>query len=107
MAGMLAAGASCQLSISSVPAAVGAISGSVVLTDDALNVSTPSYATQTIHLSGTGTQATPTLTWLNPGVIDFGTNLSGVLNATAKSGSNAVPGTFAYAATATGEQPFR
>jgi streptogramin lyase len=61
-AGTLAAGVSCELSISFVPRASGTISGSLVLTDTALNAGAPSYATQSISLSGTGTQATPTST---------------------------------------------
>ena len=58
-AGTLAAGASCGLSISFAPAAVGTINGSFVLTDTALNAAAPSYATQSISLSGQGIQATP------------------------------------------------
>ncbi len=50
----LAAAASCVLSIEFNPTAVGSISGSVVLTDNALNASA---ATQTIALQGTGTTA--------------------------------------------------
>jgi hypothetical protein len=65
-AATLAAGASCALTISFEPAAVGSISGSLVLTDNALNASAPNYATQSIVLSGTATQATPTITWSNP-----------------------------------------
>ena len=51
----LAAGDDCQLSISFSPVAAGQISGSVVLTDNSLNVN---YATQTLPLSGTATQST-------------------------------------------------
>lgn len=91
-AGTLAAGASCQLSVSFVPAAVGAISGSLVLTDNALNVTTPSYATQSISLGGTGTRAVPAITWPTPSAITYGTALSSTqLNA-----STLVAGTFSY-----------
>jgi hypothetical protein len=59
--GTLAAGESCLLPISFSPTAAGTLSGSLVLTDNALNVS---GATQTIPLSGTGlppaTLASPT-----------------------------------------------
>ena len=55
--GTLVAGASCTLSISFAPTAAGSLSGSLVLTDNNLNV--PS-ATQTISLSGTATAATKT-----------------------------------------------
>ena len=54
-AGTLAVGASCTLPISFVPTAVGSLSGSLVLTDNNLNVPN---ATQTISLSGTGTGGT-------------------------------------------------
>jgi len=90
--GTLAAGASCQLSINFVPVTVGTNSGSLVLTDDSLNVTTPSYATQSIQLSGTATQATPSVSWATPLAITYGTALSNSqLNATAS-----VPGTFVY-----------
>ena len=48
-AGTLAAGASCNLSVDFLPTAAGQITGSVVLTDDDLNVAD---ATQSIGLSG-------------------------------------------------------
>jgi hypothetical protein len=90
--GTLAAGASCQLPISFAPTAAGALSGSLVLTDNNLNAAAPGYATQSIALSGTGTQATPTITWATPAAITYGTALSGTqLNA-----SSAVAGTFTY-----------
>ena len=53
--GTLAAGASCQLPISFVPTAVGALTGSLVLTDNNLNAAEPAYASQNISLSGPGT----------------------------------------------------
>ncbi|HKO10397.1 MAG TPA: Ig-like domain repeat protein [Acidobacteriaceae bacterium] len=59
-AGTLTAGSTCQLSISFVPASVGAITGSVVLTEG-VNPTSVNRSTQTIQLSGTGLQATPTL----------------------------------------------
>ena len=90
--GTLAAGASCQLPISFAPTAAGALSGSLVLTDNNLNAAAPGYATQSIALSGTGTQATPTITWATPAAITYGTALSGTqLNA-----SSTVAGSFAY-----------
>jgi sugar lactone lactonase YvrE len=57
----LAVGASCALPIDFAPIDVGSISGSVVLTDNALNLTSPSYATQTISVSGTSTQASQTI----------------------------------------------
>jgi len=52
--GTLAANASCQLAVSFAPAVAGPISGSLTLTDNALNATAPGYATQSIPLSGMG-----------------------------------------------------
>ena len=91
-AGTLAAGATCQLPISFTPEALGALSGVLVLTDNNLNAAAPVYASQSITLSGTATQATPTITWTRPAAIPYGTPLSATqLNAT-----STVAGTFAY-----------
>jgi len=60
MAGTLAAGASCTLPISFTPATPGSYSGSLVLTDTALNATN---ATQTIALNGTGTGYAQTITF--------------------------------------------
>ena len=70
-AGMLGAGESCELSVSFIPAGVGAIGGSLVLTDNALNAAGPNYATQSIALSGTAIQATPTDTVSSSAVSAF------------------------------------
>ncbi|MDE1177521.1 MAG: NHL repeat-containing protein [Edaphobacter sp.] len=51
--GTLAAGDSCQLSISFAPTGGGNITGSLVLTDTNLNAAAPDYATHSIALSGT------------------------------------------------------
>ncbi|HXM64273.1 MAG TPA: Ig-like domain repeat protein [Terriglobales bacterium] len=64
--GTLAAQSSCLLPISFAPTTVGVISGSAVLTDDSLNVTTPNYATQTIALDGTGIQASQTIDFTPP-----------------------------------------
>jgi len=60
-AGMLAAGASCQLAVDFVPTTAGPITGTAVVTDNTLNVT---YATQSIGLSGAGLAPliTPTVT---------------------------------------------
>jgi hypothetical protein len=90
--GTLAAGASCLLPISFTPTAAGALTGSLALTDNNLNAAAPGNAVQNISLSGTGTQATPTITWTTPAAITYGTQLSGVqLNAT-----STVAGIFTY-----------
>jgi hypothetical protein len=101
-AGTLASGASCQLPISFQPVAVGNLSGSLVITDNHLNAASPAYATQSIALSGTATQATPNIRWAQPAAITYGTSLSGILNASEASSGQSVPGTFAYTATITG-----
>jgi sugar lactone lactonase YvrE len=56
----LTPGAECNVSISFKPTATGSIQSSAVLTDNALN---GNPATQSIALSGTSQQATPTLTF--------------------------------------------
>jgi sugar lactone lactonase YvrE len=58
--GSLAANTDCDLVISFAPTQVGAIAGSLVLTDTTLNAAGPAYATQTVALSGVGTQASTT-----------------------------------------------
>jgi sugar lactone lactonase YvrE len=50
----LIAGASCTLPVSFEPLSTGTDSGSLTLLDNNLNALTPSYATQTISLSGQG-----------------------------------------------------
>jgi len=90
--GTLAAGASCALSISFTPTAAGSLSGSLALTDNNLNATAPAYASQSISLAGTGTHATPVITWPTPMPIAYGAALSATqLDATAS-----VPGTFSY-----------
>jgi streptogramin lyase len=61
--GTLAAGATCFLSVSFTPTAIGALTGSLMLTDNAPNAAAPSYATQTIPLSGMGIQGPQTITF--------------------------------------------
>jgi hypothetical protein len=91
-AGTLAAGASCQLPISFTPAEVGTLGGSLVLTDNNLNAAAPSYSSQSITLIGTGTQATPIITWATPAPITYGRPLRRrELNARSN-----VAGTFTY-----------
>ena len=84
----LLAGASCDLSANFAPTSVDINLGSVVLTDNALNVETAGVgsATQTIGLSGTGVVPPPTITGDSPSygpiaggtvVAIAGTNLTG------------------------------
>ncbi len=88
----LAAGSSCNFSVSFTPAAVGAITGSLTLTDNDLNQATPAYATQSVALTGTGAQATPAITWSTPSPITYGTALS----STQLDAASTVAGTFMY-----------
>src|SRR5262249_19396087 len=74
-AGTLAAGASCVLSISFVPATGGNLNEALVLTDNNLNAATPNYAMQSIPLSGNGLPTTPSVTWVAPMAITYGTPL--------------------------------
>jgi sugar lactone lactonase YvrE len=86
----LTPGASCNLSISFTPTAVGAISSSAVLTDNALNLNP---ATQTISLNGTGTQDSQTITFNLPASITYSPNETVTLSATGGNSGN--PVTFA------------
>ena len=91
-AGILAAGGSCSLAVAFSPATPGAQTGSLVLTNSTGNAAGPSYATQSVTLSGTGTQGSPTVTWTTPANIPYGTALS----ATQLNAVSSAPGTFAY-----------
>lgn len=73
-AGTLAAGESCLLPISFEPTTGGALSGSLVLTDNNLYAAAPNYATQTISMSGTATQtdATSTAVAISPNPVAQG-----------------------------------
>ena len=65
----LAVGANCDVSLNFEPTTAGALSGSVVLTDNALNVA---GATQKIPVSGTGiTEATTTTLTANPTTVSI------------------------------------
>jgi sugar lactone lactonase YvrE len=60
-AGTLGQGSSCNLEVNLTPVSVGSISGSLVLTDNSENATSP-YATQTITLIGTGLASAGALT---------------------------------------------
>ncbi|HZL28485.1 MAG TPA: MBG domain-containing protein [Acidobacteriaceae bacterium] len=85
------ANTSCTLPISFTPTTGGNISGSLVISDNSVNLG----ATQTIALNGAATgavQTTPTITWPTPAAITYGTALTTTqLDATAS-----VLGTFVY-----------
>jgi DNA-binding beta-propeller fold protein YncE len=81
---------SCDLAVSFTPQATGSIAGKATMTDNAPG------SPQVVNLSGSGTKATPIITWATPLPITYGTTLAGVLNATVKNGVNTVTGTYAY-----------
>ena len=85
----LAIGSQCTLAVDFVPTTAGASTGSVVLTDNHLNVVN---TTQSVTLSAQGVQSTPTITWTAPASIAYGTALS---SSQLDAGSS-VPGTFTY-----------
>ena len=78
--GTLAANASCTLPISFVPTTSGTLSGSLVLTDNTLNVSA---STQSISLNGTGTSLSAPVAGLSPLTVPF-TNTPVGITATAQ-----------------------
>lgn len=55
-----------------------------------------------VSVTVTVSRITPAISWPQPSALNYGTNLSSVLDATAKNSSTAVSGTFAYTATPTG-----
>ena len=95
--GLLASGSFCDLSISFVPSAAGPINGSLVLTDNALNAPAPSYATQTITLSGTGVRSkfTPAISFASSAESNFVSNpVTFTATLTANSGTPTGTATF-------------
>ncbi len=94
--GTLAAGASCLLPISFTPASAGALSGSLVLTDNNLNAAAPDYATQSIKLSGTGTgEVTPAIVLVSSANPAFMSN-SVTFTATISSSAGTPTGTVSF-----------
>jgi len=98
-AGGLAVGASCTYAVDFAPAFAGGNSDALVLTDNNLNAAGPGYTAQSIRLSGLGVaplpppQTTPTVTWAPPTAINYGSDLSSILNAVANTA-----GSFTYTA---------
>ena len=91
-AGTLAAGASCNLTISFSPQLSTDTSGWLTYTYDGPDQASSSYQTPAIPLIAGGAQIASTLTWANPSAIVYGTALGGQqLNASAN-----VQGTFSY-----------
>jgi len=90
--GTLPAGNQCTLALSFMPPSGGAISGTLVLTDNSLNTTASAYATQTVSLSGVATKGTPPVTWSTPADIVYGTPL----DSTQLDATSTVAGTFSY-----------
>ena len=86
----LATNASCNIAIDFKPTSVGSISGSAVLTDTNLNASSPSYATQSIGLSGTGNGDPTTTTASNASANYSSASQSVTLSATVSSSEGTV-----------------
>ncbi len=90
--GAIAAGAACELAVSFSPTLGGMNTGSLVLTDDALNAIAPNNATQTVNMSGSGLHGPAPIVWPNPAAVYYGAALSATqLNAT-----SLAAGTFTY-----------
>jgi len=81
---------SCSVSINFTPQSTGSITGKVTITNNAPG------SPEVINLSGSGTKATPTISWPTPSPISYGTTLAAVLNAAAKNGTNTVAGSYSY-----------
>lgn len=86
-AATLAAGQFCVLAVGFDPASGGAVSGTLVLTDNNLNAAAPRYATQSIQLNGQGPLKAQTITFPYVAQTAYQYAASVVaLNATATSG---------------------
>ncbi len=88
-AGTLAAGADCTYGVNFIPATAGTISGSLALTDDALNAAAPNYATQAVTLTGVG--LTTTTTTLSANSSSINPNQSVTFTATVTSAASGTP----------------
>lgn len=88
-AGKLDVGSSCVYEVDFIPAVRGPISGSLVLTDTNLNAVSPSYAMQSMVLSGTGMTSDATRTTMrvspNPVTVDLGLTMIATVIDTTKS----------------------
>jgi YVTN family beta-propeller protein len=104
----LSMGATCDVSANFSPTIGGALTGSVVLTDNSLNAVAPNYVAQSIALSGTAWGSTVPQLSFTPALSSqmYGAAIgAGVLDATASYNGSALAGTFTYMATAGSSQP--
>jgi pimeloyl-ACP methyl ester carboxylesterase len=98
---ILPANSNCLVTIAFTPKAQGSRQATLSIADS------ESGSPQTINMTGTGVQSTPTLIW-NPSAVSiaYGTPLgSGILDATANQNDSNLAGTFAYTATINGGTP--
>jgi hypothetical protein len=89
-AGTLAHGESCIYAADFIPQAAGAVSGSLVLTDNNLNAASPNYTTQSIGLSGTATKiaTTTTVTFsVNPAILGQPVTITATVSPSAATGT--------------------
>jgi len=86
----LAAGASCMFAVSFQPTTTGGLSGDLTLVDDSNNAAAPTYVSQSISLSGTGTPQTSQIAVLSS------PSLSSPLGSSATFQWSAGTGVFAY-----------
>jgi len=98
---VLPANSNCLVTVSFSPKAKGNRAATLSIADSA------SGSPQTISLTGTGVQSTPTLLWSpSAASITYGTPLgTGVLDATANQSGSNLAGTFAYTATMSSGTP--
>ena len=91
---------SCNIAIDFTPTEAGSISGSVSLTDNTLNATSPNYTTQTIELNGTATSNhVPTITtWPTASTITYGQSLA---SSTLSGGVASPGGVFAWTSSST------
>ncbi|MFZ0964017.1 MAG: Ig-like domain repeat protein [Terriglobia bacterium] len=78
--------------------AAGSYAVSATYSGDANYLATSTAATIQVQVS----QITSTVSWSQPSAITYGATLSGILNASALTGTSAIPGSFAYTATPSG-----
>jgi len=96
----LTAGSGSSAATVTIPAtlAAGTYMVSITYGGDANYRSSPTAIAVSLHIG----QITPSIAWNASGSIPYGTNLTGLLTATASNGSTNIPGGFTYTATRSG-----
>lgn len=85
-----------------ISANVVTLTGVGPITLEASQVASGPYAAATQQGTFNVVKATPSITWVPASSIDYGTNLSALLNASSSYNNTSVPGTFSYTAQAAG-----